>query len=211
MNNKKNIKRALFSSALSLLICMIMFFGTTVAWFSDEVTNAGNEIQSGILVVDLEVLEADNKTWTSVKESKEAIFHYDKWEPGYTEVKILKVQNEGTLAFEWHAEMVASEELSALAEVIDVYIKTNATEYPVDRTLVEDGWERVGSLIDFADSIEVLTKGIIETGENNEYVLGIALKMHDFADVKYQGMALGEFDIDIIATQYTEETSDVKE
>lgn len=216
MSRKKSIKRALVTSVLSLLLCMIMLIGTTFAWFADEVTSTGNKIQSGSLVVDLEVLATDNQTWASVKESKEPLFNYDKWEPRYAEFKILKVQNEGTLPFQWYAEMVSAEELSELANVIDVYIKEDAVQYPLDSEhnvvqypenseLEADGWTRVGTLAEFADSIKEKTAGILEVGENNEKLLGIALKMHDSVESKYQGMELGAFDINIVATQFTAE------
>ena len=49
----KTTRRALFMSALSLLLCVSMLVGTTFAWFTDSVTSAGNVIQSGTLDVDL--------------------------------------------------------------------------------------------------------------------------------------------------------------
>ena len=67
-----------------------MLIGTTFAWFTDEVKSVNNKIVAGTLKIDLEVLEKDNVNWTSIKDSPKAIFDYEKWEPGYTDVKILK-------------------------------------------------------------------------------------------------------------------------
>ena len=39
MTNKKNTKKALLSSVLSLVLCMSMLVGTTFAWFTDSVTS----------------------------------------------------------------------------------------------------------------------------------------------------------------------------
>ena len=133
MNNKKSTKRALTSSILSLVLCIAMLIGSTFAWFTDNVTSANNKIQSGSLKVDLELLDKDSNTWISLKENKDPILSYENWEPGYTDVKILKVENEGTLALKWVAKFVSTFKLSDLANVIDVYVKEDVTTYPVER------------------------------------------------------------------------------
>lgn len=205
--SKKTTKRALISSAISLLICCTMLIGTTFAWFTDEVTSGGNKIQSGTLKVDLEVLGEEDGTWTSLKESAEPIFSYDLWEPGYTQVKVLKVENEGTLALKWYAKLVSSDELSELAKVIDVYVTEFATveaaAYPADRAEV-NGWTKVGTLEQFINSIEETTTGNLEAGEAE--ALGIAFKMQESAGNQYQGLTLGAFDVNILATQDTVES-----
>ena len=96
MTNMKHTKRALLLSVLSLILCFSMMLGTTYAWFTDSVTSTGNKIQSGTLKVDLELYNGTD--YASIKESKAPIFNYDKWEPGYVDVKLLKIENEGTLA-----------------------------------------------------------------------------------------------------------------
>ena len=203
MTNKTSTKRALLTSALAVLLCLSMLIGTTFAWFTDSVTSSGNKIVAGTLKIDLEVLSKDNTTWTSVKDSKDAIFSYDLWEPGYTEVKVLKVQNEGSLALKWKATLVSNATLTDLANVIDVYVKPGVTAYPTDRALAD--WENVGTLAEFINTIETTTVGTLEA--NAEATLGIAFKMQEAAGNEYQGMNLGgEFDICILATQYTKES-----
>ncbi|MBE7068788.1 MAG: hypothetical protein E7381_05755, partial [Clostridiales bacterium] len=196
-------KKALLTSALALTLSSSMLVGTTFAWFTDSVTSTGNKIVAGTLKVDLELLGKDG--WKSIKESKAPIFNYDNWEPGYTDVKILKVENEGSLALKWKAKFVSDEELSALANVIDVYVNPSETEltYPTDRTVIGAGYEYVGTVADFVNTIEETTYGTLkadgETGD--EAYLGIALKMQESAGNEYQGMSLGDFDIQIVATQ----------
>mgnify|MGYP002513482498 FL=1 len=121
MTKTKSTKRALLLSALSLLMCVSMLIGSTFAWFTDSVTSSGNKIQAGTLKIDLELLEEDG-SWTSIKDSQKALFDYDKWEPGYTEVKVLRVTNKGTLALKWIAKLVSANTLTDLANVIDVYV-----------------------------------------------------------------------------------------
>jgi len=202
MTKTKSTKRALLMSALSLLMCVSMLIGSTFAWFTDSVTSAGNKIQAGTLQVDLELLE-ENGTWTSIKDSNKAIFDYENWEPGYTDVKILRVSNKGTLALKWLAKFVSNYELSALADVIDVYVNTEISSYPTDRSDLSD-WTNVGTVKQFVNTISATTKGTLEAGASAN--LGIALKMQETAGNEYQGMDLGgTFDIQIIATQYTSE------
>jgi hypothetical protein len=60
----------------------------------------------------------------SVKDSQAAIFDYDLWEPGYTEVRNVKVTTTGNLALKYAVSIVprsATEDAFKLAEVIDVY------------------------------------------------------------------------------------------
>ncbi len=75
--NKKNTKRALLLSALSLLMCVSMLIGTTFAWFTDSVTSGGNTIQSGKLDVDL--VDADDNSLAGKQLTfKTADDQYDK-------------------------------------------------------------------------------------------------------------------------------------
>ena len=193
----KATNKKLLSSVMILALCVTMFVGSTYAWFTDTVTSAGNKIQSGTLKVDLELLDKDTNEWSSIKDSKEALFDYDKWEPGYTEAKILKIENEGTLALKWFAKFVSNAELGILADVIDVYVLPDATAYPLDRSL--DGYTKVGTVADFVNTIETTTYGTLEAGKSA--TLGIALKMRESADNAYQNQTLGAFDILIEANQ----------
>ena len=210
MTKTRSTKRALLMSGLALLMCVSMLIGSTFAWFTDSVTSAGNKIQSGTLKLDLELYDADNKTWNSIKESKASIFDYDLWEPGYTEVQLLKVENEGNLALKWMAKFVCMEELTDLAKVIDVYVlpygvleNADSVTLPADRNLT--GYTKVGTVAEFVNTIETTTTGSLEAGE--AAYLGIALKMQESAGNEYQGMDLGAaFDIQILATQYTSES-----
>lgn len=210
MTKQKSTKRALLLSALSLLMCVSMLIGSTFAWFTDSVTSAGNKIQSGTLKLDLELLDKDSEKWNSIKESKAPIFNYDLWEPGYTEIELLKVENEGTLALKWMAKFVCAKKLTALANVIDVYVlpygvqaDASGVTYPADRELT--GYTKVGTVADFVNTIQTTTTGNLEAGE--AAYLGIALKMQETAGNEYQGLDLGAaFDIQILATQYTSES-----
>lgn len=200
----RSTKNHLIRSCFALLLCFSMLIGTTFAWFTDSVTSSGNKITSGSLKVDLELLDPDTNLWNSVKESKTPIFTYNNWEPGYVDVKVLKIENEGSLAFKWKAMFVSEAELSDLADVIDVYVLTSESEigYPTDRSL--NGYKRVGTVAEFVNTIEETTYGNLLAGE--VAYLGIALKMQETAGNEYQDKTLGEFDIRIVATQMANES-----
>ena len=204
---KHSTKQALLCAALALVLCVSMLVGTTFAWFTDSVTSANNKIVAGNLKLDLELLDAKTGVWSSIKESKAPLFNYEKWEPGYTEVKVLKVENEGTLALKWKAVFTPLEATTALAEVIDVYVKpseTDALTYPNGRDLGAQGYTKVGTLAQFIGSIQETTYGNLQAG--GTAYLAIALQMQESAGNEYQKMKLGAFDITIVATQMTSES-----
>ncbi len=211
-------KSSLLLSAISLLLCVSMLIGTTFAWFTDSVTSSGNKIESGTLKVDLELLDKENGEWISLKNANTKLFDYDKWEPGYTEIKILRVQNEGTLALKWVAQFVSDAELSKLADVIDVYVTTETLNaYPTDRDVVKN-WTKAGTVAEFVNTIATTTKGTLLANDGvtgsgpDEAYLGIALKMREEANNDYQHLDLGgEFDIRIFATQLNSEKDSIDE
>lgn len=194
----KNRIAKIVTSLVAVVLCFATLIGSTYAWFTDSATSSNNKIVAGTLKVDLELLDKQSG-WTSIKNDNAPLFDYEKWEPGYTDVKILKVENEGSLALKWKARFVSNVALSALAEVIDVYVLPSATEigYPT-RNL--DGYELKGTVADFVNTIEQTTYGTL--GSNEVAYLGIALKMRETAGNEYQGLNFGgAFDIQILATQ----------
>ena len=201
----KQTKKTLVTSVISLLLCIAMLLGSTFAWFTDSVSSLGNKIQAGFLQIDLELLDKASGQWHSLKETQEPIFNYDKWEPGYVDVKILKIENEGNLALKWISKFYSEKELSILADVIDVYVcpSDSALTYPTDRSL--NGYTNVGTLRSYVNTIEETTWGTLDAYESA--YLGLALKMREEAGNEYQGLSLGgSFDIRIFATQYTSES-----
>ncbi len=98
MTNCKKTKKALFGSVIALILCMSMLVGTTFAWFTDSVVSGNNHIVAGNLDIELEYLV--NGDWVSVNENTN-VFGDSLWEPGHTEVVVLKVSNVGTLALKY--------------------------------------------------------------------------------------------------------------
>ena len=212
MTSSKNTKRALLASVLSVMLCCAMLVGSTFAWFTDSVTSTGNKIQAGKLNIDLLVKDTWEGEYKSVKESKEAIFNYDKWEPGYTEVKYVKVETTGNLALKYTLSVTPYDEIAdgELAEVIDIYYAPEEVNVS-DRNLT--GLTKIGTLKDVFDGaanavisdtlIPVAKEG--ETADKEDYAT-IVLKMQESAGNEYQGLSVGGgFDLRLLATQYTYE------
>jgi predicted ribosomally synthesized peptide with SipW-like signal peptide len=203
----KNIKlTSLVMNVIAIVIASVLLIGATFAWFTDVATSSGNKIKAGTLKVDLELLDAEQDTWVSLKGNNAPIFDYENWEPGYTDVKVLKVENEGTLALKWKAKFVSNAQLSELANVIDVYVLASEDAplaYPADRSLA--GYTCVGTVAEFVNTIEATTFGTLIAGD--DAYLAIALKMRESVDDEYQGVDLGgTFDIQIVATQLSSES-----
>jgi len=107
MKRKNATRSALFTSIISLLLCVSMLVGTTFAWFTDSVVSGNNVIAAGNLDIELEYY--DGSSWKTVNGATE-LFTGNLWEPGHTEVVYLKLSNLGTLALKYHLGInIASE------------------------------------------------------------------------------------------------------
>ena len=100
MNNQKATKRALLTSVMALVMCVVMLVGTTFAWFTDTASTAVNKIQAGNLDVELEYSK-DFSEWTKVTDTTKVFEESTLWEPGRTEVVYLRVKNAGNLALKY--------------------------------------------------------------------------------------------------------------
>lgn len=99
----KTTKRALFSSVVALVLCFAMLLGTTYAWFTDSVASGSNVITAGNLDIEVKYT-LDGETWASLDGATD-LFQKGLWEPGHTEVVVLKIENKGTLALKYAAHM----------------------------------------------------------------------------------------------------------
>ena len=198
----KTQKNKLLLSAISLFLCFAMLIGTTYAWFTDSVTSEGNIIQTGNLQVGMQwsntLLTADSNEWNDVNG---AIFTYNNWEPGYTDVKYVKITNNGSLNLKWKLNIEAEAQVSALADIIDVYYVN-----PVTVSISSlDGLTSAGKLT------KVLEEKVNSTGAltpEQSTILAIAFHMPEDAGNEYQNLSLcdGGFSINLIATQETGES-----
>ena len=117
MNNKRATKRALLTSVMALVMCVVMLVGTTFAWFTDTASTGVNKIQAGNLDIELAYKNAetvknsltDTKFEPVTKETN--VFMKDaRWEPGHVEYVVLKISNAGTLALKYKLGINIAEE-----------------------------------------------------------------------------------------------------
>ena len=113
MKRKNLARNALFTSVLSLLLCVSMLVGTTFAWFTDEVVSGTNVIAAGNLDVELyhgkganPVDKVKNDTLLFTDAGGNVI---DLWEPGVVAFTNLKVANVGTLALKYQLSINSTE------------------------------------------------------------------------------------------------------
>ncbi|MBQ2876208.1 MAG: hypothetical protein IJE25_04295 [Clostridia bacterium] len=206
MTKSKTTKRALLSSVIALLLSFSMLIGTTFAWFTDSVTSSGNIIKSGTLDVEMHWAEgtkdpaATDTAWKDA--STGAIFNNDKWEPGYVEVRHIKISNVGTLALKYQLHIFANGDVSDLADVIDVYFVDPAVQV-ADRTALASV-EPVGTLAEVLAGMPGNASGDLKASETDTVTL--ALKMRETAGNEYQNKEIGsDFVIQLLATQLTSE------
>ncbi len=238
MKEKRVTKKAIFASLLSVAVCTSMLIGTSYAWFTDSVVSSGNVIKSGTLDIELSYMDgtkeetdedteevtkvavdpnADDAEWTDA--SNVAIFDYDLWEPGYVDVKHIKIANVGSLSLKYQFAIQANGELEkndyghTLADAIDVYYADPAVKVTgrTDDFFKEEN--RIGSLTEVLGGLGASGSGVLYAEDNkpaqdslSKDVVTIALKMREDAGNEYQGMELGTtFSVQVLATQFTYE------
>ena len=205
-NNQKATKRALLTSVMALVMCVVMLVGTTFAWFTDTASTAVNKIQAGNLDVALEMYDTVQSKWVSAEGKtlqfkKAADAPADEkvlWEPGCTyELPELRIVNKGNLALKYKISISGAKDATPendkndlkLLDVIDwTYSVIGAGGATVD----ELGTERhlAAKTID-TDVYDTLTiKGQMQKSAGNDY----------------QGMAIEGIAITVVATQDTVES-----
>ena len=196
MNNKRATKRALLTSVMALVMCVVMLVGTTFAWFTDTASTGVNKIVAGNLDVDI-IGETSNDHVTTLNFTKanaatdagatEAVL----WEPGCRYLtEGFRIANKGNLALKWKAVVnkgttAANEGNFDLLDVIDFYLVTS-------KDVNDMGTE----LNEFSDKLAA------KTNSGVYYIKGV---MKTTAGNDYQGLTLDGITITVYATQDTVE------
>lgn len=219
MTHKKTTKKALFTSAVSLLLCLAMLIGTTFAWFTDSVTSGSNIITSGNLDIDVQY-SLDGENWKDLAGATD-LFSKGLWEPGHTEVVALKVTNKGSLALKYNAAMSIFSETPGVNKAGEEF---KLSEYLKVSSMTMDGVAMGDILTTYAfeseDSIwsEVTPVGfgsmvlgqegiILNKGEYQYVVLKVDMPETVGNEANHNGTDVPniEFGINVVATQYAHE------
>ncbi len=180
MTKQKSAKRALLYSALSLVVCVSMLIGSTFAWFTDNVSAAGNIIKSGILDVDL-VDDAGNSLDGKVLKFVDQDENF-LWEPGCTyNLQNVYVENKGNLALKYELTIHGISGDAKLLEVIDWTVSVGGVATAVENLN--------GYLLPETKTDAILLSGHMKEEAGNEY----------------QDLSIDGISITLIATQYASE------
>lgn len=100
MNKKKWPKMALALSACLFVIWWALGTGATLAWFSDR-DEVRNEFQIGLLNLDVNFKNDIVTVYTPLQGSSEVFNDQALYEPGYTQVVFLEIENLGNIDFNY--------------------------------------------------------------------------------------------------------------
>ena len=175
MNNKKATKRALLTSVMALVMCVVMLVGTTFAWFTDTASTGVNKIQSGNLDVKL-MYSTDMQTWKEATDQTKLFDDNALWEPGYTQVVYLKVVNAGNLALKYEAGFSKNYTSNRGKNVnddwyrVDNYLKIGTAETETKFANREDVWSAIAATEKTLAKDVMLTDGWItlKAGESSK-------------------------------------------
>ena len=179
-NNQKATKRALLTSVMALVMCVVMLVGTTFAWFTDTASTGVNKIVSGNLKVDIIGAESDshieklNFTKATGAEGENLL-----WEPGCRYLTVgFRIANKGNLALKWKAQVnmdnitngkvegsTIAKDGKSLLDVIDFYVVTS-TDENAEAVAIE---KFTGNLAKGAESGVYYIKGVMQTTAGNDY------------------------------------------
>lgn len=100
MHKKKWRKAALALSACLFVLWWVLGTGATLAWFSDMDT-VRNEFQIGLLDLDVSYKNDIVTDYSPLQGATKAFNDEALYEPGYTQVVYLKIENNGNVAFQY--------------------------------------------------------------------------------------------------------------
>ncbi len=213
MTNSKSTKRALWASVLSIVICLTMLIGSTFAWFTDTATTGVNTIKSGNLDIKVSYKNSTVTSWTEVSSSSKLFDDAALWEPGYTEVAYLKVENNGSLALKYDLTVNVINEVvgkSVLGNNIELskVLKYDLVELTSDTTYAD----REKALAAVTDAKNLATEVVSENMEANVAAKYYALIVYMPTDVDNSANHNGtdipsiQLGVTVVATQYTSES-----
>jgi len=206
---KMRTKRTLVWSVISLLLCVVMLIGSTLAWFTDSVSSTQNKIKTGILKLDL--LHKVGTDWVSLKDDPtHPISNYDNWEPGFTDLAVLKMDAmDSTLSFKYRMTIsldMTDPDQMMLADVIEVWmIEGDVLPASMGQVTENNGWRYAGLLSEVVQDTNGLNEGVYIPGGNNADTFTLVLHMKEDAGNEYQDKLLSNLYISMDATQYAHE------
>ena len=178
-NNQKATKRALLTSVMALVMCVVMLVGTTFAWFTDTASTAVNKIVAGNLDIKLLAedgvasLEGATLKWQKADgaENEDVL-----WEPGCRyKLQPIIIKNAGNLALKYKVVITGIKGDAKLNEAI---------EWTIDGVSLDEEKPLLAG-----ESAKLMIEGHMKEEAGNEY----------------QGLSIDGIGITVYTTQYTHE------
>ena len=204
MRERRATKRALLTSIMALVMCVVMLVGTTFAWFTDTATANVNIIKAGDLKLGLEMAtawDADGNP-TAWDDAKGKTLEFRKasgttqevlWEPGATyRLPELRVSNAGNLNLKYKVQITGIEtnrtptSTANLNDVIDWTITYGGTP------LTTGSDEYMLNANEATTQYDIIAiSGTMKTSANNDYQ---GLSIDGVAVTVYASQMTGEYD-----------------
>ena len=204
MRERRATKRALLTSIMALVMCVVMLVGTTFAWFTDTATANVNTIKAGDLKLGLEMATAWDESGnpTDWADAKGKTLEFRKasgttqgvlWEPGATyRLPELRVSNTGNLNLKYKVQITGIEKdrtptsTPNLNDVIDWTITYGGTP------LTTGSDEYVLNANETTTQYDIIAiSGTMKTSANNDYQ---GLSIDGVAVTVYATQMTGEYD-----------------
>ena len=189
-NNQKATKRALLTSVMALVMCVVMLVGTTFAWFTDTASTAVNKIVAGNLDVDIvdksgETLDGKTLNFQDVNDNTDIL-----WEPGATFfTQGFKIVNKGNLALKYKVVVSGTTGDAKLLKAIEFDVVTEKTKEATEALAEEGNLLLNGASAPEAENVYYYLRGHMKEEAGNEY----------------KNLTLDGISITVYATQYTYE------
>ena len=195
-NNKKATKRALLTSVMALVMCVVMLVGTTFAWFTDTASTAVNKIVAGNLDVDIvgeNGASLDKQTLKFIQaagNNEYAPVDDVLWEPGATFfTQGFKIVNKGNLALKYKVVVSGKTGDAKLLNAIKFDVVTEKTKGATEALAEEGNLLKQNDSAPANDGVYYYLRGHMDENAGNEY----------------KNLTLDGISITVYATQYTYE------
>ena len=197
-NNQKATKRALLTSVMALVMCVVMLVGTTFAWFTDTASTGVNKIVAGNLHVEIqnkEGIKIENLEWVA-KDSRaqDEIL----WEPGATyTLTPFKIANTGKLALKYKMVVTGLDGDADLLRVIKFTYKLGDTVLDLN----EEGHLAAGAATGM-----ITVSATMDKNAGNEYMdktlEGVEIKVYATQDTVENDSFNNQYDKDATYLTY---------
>lgn len=211
MTKQKSTKRSLLLSALSLLMCLSLFVGSTFAWFTDSVVSGENKIVAGNLDIELEYYD-ENDEWTTV-DGATNLFDETLWEPGHTDVVYLRLKNVGSLALKYKLSLSVASEIPGINVYGDEFLLSDYIRMGVVEDVQPSFASRDEARAAVTNNNGIIGEGYAAAGEMtkdaDDLYMAVVVYMPESVDNKanYRGEKVPtiDFGINLVATQLAHE------